>query len=295
MADLINKKKIIILGLFDSVHIGHRYLIDAGLDLAATVKGEAIVYTFDDNFYKALNIPRKDVYLLKERLTIIESLGAGYKVLPTDVEFFSKSKEEFIDMIVSDGPYCVVAGSDYRFGKNAEGDVFLLKSELAKRGIFSAVCDMIKYKGTKISTTDIAELIMCGEIKKANILLGSPFFVTGTVVNGLHNGQLMGFPTANFDFDENKIIPKYGVYATKTYIDNEVFPSVTNVGPHPTFDYDKPNCETHVIGYDGDLYDKEIRVEFHDYIREIVKFSDKNELSVQLEKDVNKAKEVLKL
>ena len=296
MADINeNKKKIIILGLFDSVHIGHRYLIDAGKDLALTLKGEVVVYTFDDNFYNVLNLPRKDVYLLKERLSIFDALGVKYKVLPTNADFFNKSKEEFIEEIVQDQPYCVVAGSDYRFGKGAEGDAFILKTELAKKGIFTAICDMIKYKGAKISTTDIAQFVLEGEIKKADVLLGSPFFVTGTVINGLHNGKIMGFPTANFDFDDNKIVPKFGVYVTKTFIDDVVFPSVTNVGPHPTFDYDKTNCETHVIGYEGDLYGKEIKVEFIDRIRDIVKFADAKELSDQLKNDVKYAKEVLKV
>ena len=290
-----NKKKIIILGLFDSVHIGHRYLIDAGKDLAETVNGEVIVYTFDDGFYSELGIPRKDVYLLKERISIIESLGVKTKVLPTNRDFFDKSEWDFIDFLVEDNPYCVVAGLDYHFGKNATGDAFKLKSELSKRGIHSAICDIIKYKGTKISTSDISKYLIDGNIRLANILLGSPFFIMGTVVNGLHNGKLLGFPTANFDFDNNKLIPKCGVYATKTYIGDLCYPSVTNVGTHPTFNYNSINCETYIIGLEDDIYGKEIKIEFYEFIREIQSFSSKEELISQLNNDVTKAKEVLKI
>ena len=105
----------------------------------------------------------------------------------------------------------------------------------------------------------------------------------------------MGFPTANFNFDEHKLIPKCGVYATKTYIGDKVFRSITNVGSHPTFGFDGINCETHIIGYDGDLYDAVIKVEFYEYLRDIIKFSDKNELADQLKNDIKRTEEVLKL
>lgn len=284
---------IFILGFFDAIHIGHRLLINEGLRFAKKNSEELFVVTFADQLYEELHLNLKEIYLLSERQAIIDNLGSKSIVLPTNSEFLAKSDIEFLHILKDMNPSTIIVGNDYTFGKNARGNSEKLKSFFDNTQIEVIIINLLNDNDEKISTSFIRKLLQNGNIKRANSLLGSPFFVSGEVVGGLHNGHLIGFPTANINFSKYKIIPKYGVYATFTYIDGVKYPSVSNVGAHPTFDNSIVNLETHILNFTGDLYGKTITVEFIEYLREIEKFDSISQLKDQIGADVELAKKEL--
>lgn len=289
-------KKVYALGFFDAVHKGHRAILEEGKSLAKKLGAELSVVTFDDELCMHFGKKSKELYLLKERKQIFESLGINdIVVLPGNDSFLCKSKEEFLDYLNDLHPAAFVAGRDYRFGRNAEGDVDCLTRYFADKNVAVLICELMTHKDKKISTTDIKAMLTRGEIEEANYLLDAPFFFYGEVVGGLQNGRKLGLPTANINFESKKLIPKSGVYMTKTVVDGQKYLSVTNIGEHPTINTQKANLETHLLDFAGDIYKKQIKIEFYKYIREIKKFNSAEELRAQINIDIEKTKETLLL
>lgn len=289
-------KKVYALGLFDSMHKGHRELIEEGKKLANKLNTELCVVTFDDDLCGLLSKTSKEVYLLREREEIISSLGINsIEVLPGSKEFLQTDKIEFLKFLSDFNPAGFVVGRDYKFGRYAAGDADLLKEYFSDKGVKVAVCPLKLFNGEKISTTEIKLLLSEGKIEEANYLLDAPFFFTGTVVEGLKNGRKLGLPTANIDFDARKFIPKEGVYMTKTIVDGRSFLSVTNIGMHPTINTEKANLESHILDFDGDIYKKNIKIEFYKYIRGVIRFKNADELKAQIANDVARTRKELTL
>ncbi len=289
-------KKIYALGLFDSMHKGHRALIEKGKTFAKELNAELCVVTFDDELCGLLSKTSKEVYLLREREEIIKSLGINeVKVLPGSKDFLQTDKKDFLKLLSDFNPAGFVVGSDYKFGRNAAGDANLLKDYFSDKGVAVTICPLELYNGEKISTTEIKLLLSEGKIKEANYLLDAPFFFTGTVVEGLKNGRKLGLPTANIDFDGRKFIPKEGVYMTKTIVDGRTYLSVTNIGMHPTINTEKANLESHILDFDSDIYKKDIKIEFYKYIRGVIRFKNADELKAQIAKDIDNTRNELSL
>lgn len=287
-------KKVLALGFFDSIHIGHRYLLNEAQKEAAKRQDNVLVATFDDNFLSALGRNDEEIFLLNERQRILSSLGFNETlVLPSNEEFLSVSKKEFLDFLFEKNPSAIVVGKDYRFGKKAEGDVLYLGEYCKEKGISVIVVDLLDYGGEKVSSSTIRKLLKEGNVGVASEMLGGRFFYSGIVKSGRKQGRSIGFPTVNVDIPKNKICLRGGVYATKTVVSDKEYDSVTNVGVHPTFNDEYFNVETYVIDEKIDLYDKNVRIKFYEFLRDIVKFEDKFQLAKQIEKDVERAKEVL--
>lgn len=288
-------KKVYILGYFDALHIGHRTIIEEGRRLSKEGGCSLCAVTFDDGLYESLGLPYREVFLLRERKKIFGELGVETLVLPSNREFLNKSSEDFARFLADLHPYALVAGTDWRYGKNAAGNVNTLKEFYANIApeVKISVCSLLTDGADKVSTTSIRNLIADGRMREANALLGGAFFVSGPVVGG--HGRKMGFPTANLEFDSRKIVPKWGVYATRTVIDGDSFVSITNVGNHPTFGDEHINSETYIFDYDGDLYGKDITVEFYEFIRELKTFSSASELKSQIDRDIITTKKVFEL
>lgn len=284
-----SNKNVYVLGYFDAVHRGHRALISEGCRIAGRHGCGLYAVTFGDGFYESLNLSQKEIYLLRERREIMRALGAEVVVLPSSEEYLNKTAEEFLAELKALNPYAIVAGSDYRFGKNAAGDAELLSAFFAEGDVNVRICGLLKEYGEKISTSEIRKLLSAGEVRKAQQLLGEPFFISGTVVGGFRNGRRIGIPTANVDFERYKFIPKNGVYATETFAEGKCYPSVSSVGCHPTFNDAHVNLETHLINFDGDLYGKPIKVVFYEYLREVKTFASASELKFQIGNDIAEA------
>ncbi len=287
-----NKRTVIALGYFDSVHTGHQKVIKHAKDVAIKLGHELLVFPFEGNLREYFSGKKESVVLTKaEREQAFYALGANACYFaPITPEFLGKDKRAFLDDIVNKFNVSVfVCGSDYTFGKNAEGNVEYLKNYAIENGLSAEIVELLSNGDKKVSTSNIKELLSLGEIEKANELLGKSYFITSMVKRNRGVGVSLGIPTANLDFGEKQVV-KDGVYGGRVVIDGNMYLSVINYGNRPTFDIEEKQIEAHVLDFHGDLYDKEITVYFDTYLRDIVKFNSSEELTKQIQKDVKKIK-----
>lgn len=281
-------KRVIALGFFDSLHKGHRKLISEAKALAEETGAKVCVCTFDDYFLDLLtNGAEKEIFTLDERKRLLSEMGVGcVKVIESSVDRFSQSGEEFFEEMVASGePAAFVCGRDYRFGKNAAWGAEELAKMCEARGILLKVTDTVMSGDHKVSSTEIRKMLAEGDIECANELLGRMYFCAGKVVRGRGDGRKFGYPTANLGILKQKLLPAFGVYKTITEVEGKAYASLTNVGGQPTFDIEKPTIETLIMNFEGNIYGKDIVINFVRRIRGIRKFPSPEALKEQIEKD----------
>ena len=287
----IEKGRMLALGFFDCLHRGHREIVSRMLSVCDLCNFEPHIFTFDDDFFEALGSKTRLVYLLGERLELFEDAGIPRKnvlIASPSADFLEISAENFLEMLDGYKLSAVIAGEDFRFGKNAAYGIAELEEWARKRGIIAIKQPLLKEWERKISSSDIREYLSLGEVAAANALLGRRYFAEGTVLHGRGVGKSFALPTANLTLPPEKLLPFDGVYETRTVVDGVRYRSVTNVGACPTFGETVKGVETHIIGFDGDVYGKIIRVEFVDRIRSIFRFDSKEELKKQIESDIRR-------
>jgi len=188
----------------------------------------------------------------------------------------------------------IVVGEDFHFGKNRTGDVMLLKALEKKYGYRTVCIPKVEEKQQRVSSTGIRDLLAKGAVEEANRLLGRPYTVFGEVLHGKKLGRTLGFPTMNLIPPAEKLLPAYGVYVTRTMVDGQWYAGITNIGLRPTVDSDKQvSVETHLFDYDGDLYGKQVEVQFLHFLRPEKKFPDIVSLKEAMNEDFINAKAVL--
>lgn len=276
------------LGFFDCLHIGHIKLIGECKRLANKYKCNSAVFTFANNPFEVLDKNTKQILNFDERLFKLNELRVDYCLRASfDKEFSSLEPLEFLQGLVEGKQVnAIVVGEDYTFGKYGKGNVALLEEWCKKHNIELSIVEFEKDKGIKISSTTIRQLLIDGDLQKANIYLGEPYFVIGEVSMGRKEGKNIGFATANLVCEPSKLKIKAGVYYTRVLVDGVWYKAVTNVGEHPTFDDYNFNIESHILYYSNQLYGKKIVVRFLKYIRDIKKFSSKEELAKQISEDI---------
>jgi riboflavin kinase/FMN adenylyltransferase len=219
-----------------------------------------------------------------DRIELLSSYGVEiFYVIHTTKEFLSLSPEDFMkDVLLPLKPARLIVGSDYRFGKRAQGDAETLKS------LFEVeVVSLLQDNGSKIASRDIKTKIEEGDIEKATSLLGHPFQITGIVQEGFHNGRKIGFPTINLALEVPYVLPRSGVYLSKVILEGKQYPAITNVGTNPTVgELLEPIVESHLDGFEGESYGKVASILFYAYLREEKKFASLEDLGLQLEKDM---------
>lgn len=274
----------ICLGYFDGVHQGHKQIIRKAVKECDYDLG---VLTFDTPISNYLdNSKSKEVLTsLTDRFRIIDRLGVDYYFIAhIDDEFLSMSALEFIEFLKKLNVKEVYVGEDYHFGKDKKGDVTLLKKYFYVEPI-----KLLKNDGKKISTQEIINLIKNGRISQANVLLGQNYSISGTIVEGRHNGEKLGIRTANVKMSDNYVIPRFGVYKVIAYIEGVPYRAIANVGVHPTIVKEEaPIIEVHIPNYNKLDYGKSIMVEFLEFIRPEKWFSSKEELVKQVREDISK-------
>lgn len=288
------KKFVIALGFFDSIHIGHRYLLKKAREIADNIPTKLMVLTFDDDFLSVLNRNSKEIYLFGEKREIMLSLGVDIvEKLPSSKEFLQFTKYEFLQYLEDNyNPSVIVAGSDYKFGYKAQGDVSFLVNYFKNSHANVQICDLLKEKSDKVASSNIRLLLSKGKIEQANELLLEPYFITGTVERGYNIGSKLSYPTANMYFNDHKLIPKLGVYAVIAEVEAKKYKGIANIGNRPTFEGHKIKIETFILDFNGDIYGKKIKIYLKKYIREIVKFNNAKQLKVQIAKDIKIVTEV---
>lgn len=275
------------LGYFDSVHIGHMTLLNKCVSSGYT----PAVFTFSNNPQSCISGDAKQCYTFDERAQIFQKIGIKAVIsCRFDKQFMQLSGEEFLGILCQNfNLKKVVFGTDYTCGAGAKFRAADVKEFFESRGICVEVLDLLISGGEKVASRDIRQMLKEGKIDEVNKLLPFPYFFCGRVVPGRNvGGSVVGYPTANMPYPDDKIELKAGVYKTRVHIADKQYFGLTNVGAHPTFDDYKFNLETFVIGYNGNLYDKQIKVEFLSYLRGITKFNNATELKEQIDKDLQR-------
>jgi riboflavin kinase/FMN adenylyltransferase len=284
----------VTIGVYDGVHRGHQTVL-SDLRTRAGILGVAqqAVLTFDRHPL-ALVAPERVPPLLttmEQRLEILQSLGVDFVgVLPFD-EIREMYATDFVHQVLrgSLGARLVVVGTNFRFGRDREGDVASLRAEGTGNGFEVDAVELLRGDGATVSSSAIRSLLSAGDVGGAENALGRPFELRGVVVVGDGRGTSIGFPTANLSFPGEIAVPARGVYAVQVKRANAVFPGVVNVGVRPTFGGEVLTVEAHLLGFDGDLYGEELRVDFKHRLRDERRFAGVDELVVQIRSDVEEA------
>lgn len=290
------KKKVMALGFFDGIHIGHAALMNMIIKRAREYDAEPAVLTFDvhpDSLVFKKNVPLINSADDRERI-----LSRCFGIDDVVVVHFSQSVmhmdwKVFIDELIDDMDLChIVVGHDFKFGYKGLGTAEKLKEYCAQRGVGCDIIPPVCKDGVIVSSTLIRGLIESGEIEKANEYLGRPHTLTDVVRSGYHLGTQMGTPTINMRFPDGVIIPRHGVYAAKAYVDGEEYMSVTNVGVRPTVSEDGGvNVESFLLNFTGNLYGRLVRLDFYKFMRPERKFNDIDELAAQIKHDAESTRE----
>ena len=285
-----SKKTIITLGTFDGVHLGHKKIIERLLQ-SSSQDEESLVLTFFPHPRMVLQ-EASDIKLLntiEERSQLLEKAGLQNLIIhPFDQAFSRLTAEEFVKNILVDifNIKKIIIGHDHRFGRNRTANIDDLIVFGQEYGFEVEQISAQEIDEVSISSTKIRNALHEGKILLANEYLGYPYFFTGTVVHGKKLGRTIGFPTANLEIEENyKLIPAYGVYAVECMVENQNVNGMLNIGIKPTFEGESASIEVHLFDFEGDLYDKKIKVALRKHIREEQKFSSVDDLKSQLKKD----------
>jgi riboflavin kinase / FMN adenylyltransferase len=288
----------VTIGNFDGVHLGHRRLIARLLEEAGREKLKALVITFDPHPKMILRPELQPFYLIstvEEKIVLLEETGIdAVVIIPFTRQYAEKTAAEFIHQVLWEGLHIrkIVIGHDYTFGKGKEGNEAFLAAYGEKLGFGVEVINAVGIGDTIISSTEIRDAVMSGNVKKASALLGRPYNLGGTVVEGKRRGAGLGFPTANVD-PEKVLIPARGTYAVIARLRGKRYPGVANIGFNPTFGGGKLTIEVHLLDFHEDIYGERLDVLFIDRIREEVKFPGPAELVLQIKRDIEQARAIL--
>ena len=283
---------VVTIGTFDGVHRGHQEILKNMVNRAKELDGESVVVTFYPHPRQVLSHDSciRFISTQEEKIRHLEALGIDNLIIINFTkEFALISSDIFIkDYIVKNiHPAALIIGYDHHFGKGRTGDFDMLY-ELGSQYHFKV--EKIQEQdvdNVAVSSTKIRHFLENGDIKHANMLLGYEFSYIGKVIHGQQVGHKMGYPTANIDVaEEFQLIEKQGVYATFAEIDGKSYPAMTYIGKRPTMHDNRPqSIETYIISFDGDLYDKEIKIRFVDFVRDDKKFDNFEALKRQISID----------
>ena len=294
----MSKKCVYALGFFDGVHLGHGSLLSACRELANELGVAAGVVTFSahpDSLVRGaapglINTLRDRDSLLKEKYHMDTVV-----TLPFDEAMRRCPWQDFFRLLVEDlGAAGLVCGQDFRFGYKGQGTSEILLSACREAEIPCIVLPQYKLRDITVSSTHIRNLIEMGLMEHAIHFLGHSHILTGTVVPGHQLGRRLGFPTANLMLPEGLVIPKLGVYACRCRVDGVSYAAVTNVGTRPTVAGMGITVESWILDYSGDLYGREITLEFFRFLRPEFKFPSLADLQAAIREDAKKTKEILK-
>lgn len=283
------KEKIMYaLGYFDGVHLGHKALLDACRKLAEDSGCRWGVVTFGghpDTLVQGkapglINTDRDRKKLLCQLHTdtILE--------LPFDKKLMAMPWQDFLSMLVKDHHAAgFVCGTDFRFGKNGEGNARLLEEFCLQQKLVCCAVEQQCLDGIRISSTHIRNLLEQGNMEEANRFLGHPHFLSGTVVTGKQLGRTIGAPTANLLYPAELAALPYGVYACQVETEGQSYAAVTNIGTRPTVSGEGVTVESWLLDFSGDLYGVELKISFIKHLRPECKFPNLSELQKQIQKD----------
>lgn len=288
---LAQQRPVATVGSFDGLHLGHIYLIDELIELARREKAPSVVVTFSmhprefmtGKAMPALTTPQHKRKLLLER-------GVDAVLLLEFNEHLRKlSAREFLSECVVGAlnARALLVGYNNRIGKDGEGTFEVLKPLGAELGLRVLAAERVEVSGQAMSSTAIRRHVQSGDFLWARKMLGRPYSIVGTVQKGDARGRQIGFPTLNIALG-GLAFPPRGVYGVRVRLDGRVFLGAANIGVRPTVDArrEQPLLEVHVLDFEGDLYGREVEVEFLFFVREERRFESLDALKAQLRQDV---------
>lgn len=292
------RERVIALGFFDGVHLGHGALLRRAVEEAKKRGCESAVFTFDRPPKEVITgVPCPLINSPEDRAALVKRLYGIDEMLmvPFDDEMRTTPWDRFVtDILVGRyGAVHLVAGHDHHFGHKNQGSPELLREKCAELGLGCDIIPAVTIGGVTVSSTHIRKLLEEGDVETARAFLGHPHVLTQTVGHGRQLGRTIGIPTANLVAPPHVLLPRRGVYAAKiTLPDGRAFGGVTNVGVRPTVNNGQDvTVEPWILDFDGDLYGQAIRVEFYRRLRDERKFDSLDALRSQIETDAVKTRE----
>lgn len=302
LPDVVKQKgSVLSIGNFDGVHLGHQSIVNVLVSRARGLELPALIMTFDPHPAALLRPdgPPPRLTTPAQKAELLMQLGVDAVIqYPTDRALLNLTAREFFDEFVIHHLNAVglVEGPNFYFGKERSGDGETLRQFCNETGRFLEILSPAEQNGTLVSSSQIRQALQAGDVEAASRLLGRPYSLRGTVVEGDRRGRTIGFPTANLSQIET-LIPANGVYAAHATEVNAPGPSgprhlaAVSIGPNPTFEQTgnvaaAPKVEAHLLDFTGDLYGKEFELQLLSHVRGLRKFSGVNELQNQIQKDI---------
>ena len=288
----------VTIGNFDGVHLGHQRLFEVVEQRAYHTRGTSIAVTFDPHPLQILKPGGiKLISTIEQKIELIELSGIDILVIiPFDRQFAATSAERFVDEILIGriGVRDLFVGYDYAFGKGRAGNIDFLKKQGQEKGFSVTVIDAYYKNDVIVSSTKVRELVAEGRMVETSELLGRYYQIRGVVQRGKQRGgKEIGYPTANLHISEEDLVPRRGVYVCQVVSDNVCYGGVINIGYNPTFGEQTLVAETHIFDFNRDIYGKPIKVNLIKFLRSEEKYANIDELSSQISRDVNLAKQIL--
>ena len=293
----MKERKIYALGFFDGVHKGHQALLAAAVDLGTELNALPCAMTFDTHPQNLVQgVSPALINTAKDRRRLLEGYGmAEVETLHFDETTKNMPWQDFFRYLTEDLHAAgLVCGNDFRFGKGGCGNANLLQQACQEKGIPCVVVPEQTEGGVRISSTHIRGLLEKGQMEQAVAFLGHPHILSGTVISGRKLGRTIGIPTANLELPAGLVVPKFGVYACTTDIEGHTYVAVTNVGTRPTVGGHHITVEPWILDFEGDLYGKELTLQFHTFLRPERKFDSLEELKAEIQKNAAEAYKLLK-
>ncbi len=288
------ERQIFALGFFDGVHLGHQALLEQCVELARDHGCIPAAITFDRHPQALFTAaPPALINTTEDRIALLERFGMKeVRTFPVVGEVMSTGWCIFLEKLLSEGAAGFVCGEDFRFGARGEGSAETLRAFCEERNL---PCDIVPdqtLKGIRISSTHIRGLLEAGQAEEAMRFLGHPHILTGEVVSGRQLGRTIGIPTANLHIPEGILVPRFGVYACKAFFDGQEKPAVTNVGMRPTVGGSHITVEPWLLDFEGDLYGKQLTLEFHAFLRPEQKFDSLRALQEEILKNAAETRKI---
>jgi riboflavin kinase/FMN adenylyltransferase len=291
------KDSLLTIGVFDGVHLGHRRLIAELLSQAARRRLLSGVVTFLQHPEDVLSPGKTLPFLtdIKTRIKLLKDEGVDFIVpLSFTRSLAGLDARRFIALLQKHlRMRGLIVGPDFALGKKREGDIGALRRLGKEMGFSLTIVPPLEINGEVVSSTTIRKAMADGDMKKVRELTGRYFSLYGKVVTGAGRGEGLGFPTANLDVNSGQALPPDGVYAGLAHVNGKIYGAMTNIGKNPTFGNTGRTIETFLLDYSGDLYGRELSVEFVARLRDEKRFKNSGELKKQLAEDIKKGKSVL--
>jgi riboflavin kinase/FMN adenylyltransferase len=295
---LEESRVVMTIGTFDGLHLGHRFLLKEVIKKAKLKDASSLLLTFEPHPLSVIspNSAPQVLTTFRQKAELLGESGLDILGCVRFTESISLMRaEDFLNEIVSSKANLVeiMIGSDFRFGRNAEGHVELLSDWAKHRGVILEIAPLqVAPTGETLSSSHVRGLIRIGLVEAAAKILGGNYKIDGKVITGAKRGGTLGFPTANLG-EVNQLIPGPGVYAVRAHLRGKVYPAMTSVGNNPTFKNRNLTVETFLFDFSDNFYGEDLGLEFVSRIRDMIRFDSPESLAGQLNKDEKKARAVL--